>query len=151
MPSLDTNLLADLVRAKHTCLVQLRDMGRRQLELVDEGNMTALLDVLSAKQRPLVELQRIEKALDPFRSQDPQQRCWRTAEDRAACADCLRQCDDLLAEIVGQEKRSEAALARRRQETAIQLSGVHLAGQALGAYAAPPRHESTHIDLVAGT
>ena len=39
---------------KHACLVRLRDMGQRQFELIEAGNMTALLDLLSAKQSPLV-------------------------------------------------------------------------------------------------
>ena len=30
-----------LVRARYTCLVQLRDLGRRQMELIDQGNVTA--------------------------------------------------------------------------------------------------------------
>ena len=46
MPTLETDILADLIRAKRECLLQLRDLGRKQLELIDEGDMTALLDLL---------------------------------------------------------------------------------------------------------
>jgi hypothetical protein len=63
---LATDLLSQLVRARLTCLTQLRDIGLKQMELVRDGNMTALLNLLSAKQRPLTELQRIESALDPL-------------------------------------------------------------------------------------
>ena len=65
MTNLPTDILMQLVRAKYTCLVQLRDLGRRQLELIDQGNVTGLLDALSVKQKPLSDIQRIEKALGP--------------------------------------------------------------------------------------
>jgi len=147
MPALDTDLLAELIRDKRECLLQLRDMGRRQLELIDEANMTALLDVLMAKQRPLQELQQIERALDPFRDQDPDQRRWRTGEDRRLCTEQLQQCERLLAEIISQEKCSEGALLRRRDEAASRLQSAQLAGQARQAYTAEPHRQTEQIDL----
>ncbi len=54
------------------------------MELIDQGNVSGLLDLLAIKQKPLHDIQRIEKALDPFRAQDPESRQWSSAEDRAA-------------------------------------------------------------------
>jgi hypothetical protein len=147
MTALDTDTLSQLVRARYTCLVRLRDMGAKQLELIQDDNMTALLDLLSAKQRPLVELRRIELALDPFRGQDPDQRRWRGAEDRAACSRTAAECEALLREIVTREKQCEATLTRRRDEAAVRLQGFHVAGQARGAYTALPQMEVSQIDL----
>jgi len=147
MPPFDTDLLAELIHNKRECLLQLRDMGRRQLELIDEGNMTSLLDVLMAKQRSLEKLQQIERALDPFRDQDPDRRRWRTGEDRRLCTEQLRQCERLLAEIISQEKCSEGALLRRRDEAASRLQDAHLAGQARQAYIAQPPRQTEQIDL----
>jgi hypothetical protein len=151
MPALETDLLAELIRNKRECLVQLRDMGRRQLELIDEGDMTALLDVLMTKQRSLEKLQQIERALDPFRSQDPDRRRWRTGEDRRLCTDQLQQCERLLAEIISQEKCSEGALLRRRDEAASRLQSAHLADHARQAYAAQPHRQTKQIDLYSTT
>jgi hypothetical protein len=78
MTAFDTDLLSDWIRRKHNCLLHLRDLGRRQLELVRDGGMSELLDVLAAKQQLLVELQRVERGLDPFRGQDPDARPWGT-------------------------------------------------------------------------
>jgi hypothetical protein len=147
MPTLDTDMLADLIRAKRTCLIQLRDMGRRQLELIDGGDMTTLLDLLAAKQRTLNQLQRVERALDPFRGQDPETRPWRSPDDRAACAEQLAQCEALLGEIVSQEKLSETQLVRRRDEAAARLQGAHLASHARGAYAGVPYANVNQLDL----
>jgi hypothetical protein len=151
MPPFDTDTLAGLIRSKRDCLVQLRDMGRRQLELIEEGNMTALLDVLTAKQGVLTKLHGIERELDPFRGQSPEQRRWRTAEDRLSCIEQRRECERLLAEIISQEKCSEGALLRRRDEAANRLQSAQLAGQAREAYTAQPLSPVKQIDLSSGT
>ena len=151
MPAFETDVLAELIRSKRECLVQLREMGRRQLELIDEGDMTGLLDVLTAKQRSLDKLQQIERSLDPFRDQDPAQRRWRTAEDRRLCTEQLEQCERLLAEIISQEKCSEGTLLKRRDEAANRLQSAHLAGQAREAYTAQPDSRVKQIDLFSNT
>ena len=147
MPVFETDALAESMRSKRECLVQLREMGRRQLELIDQRDMTALLDVLAAKQRLLEKLQQIERDLDPFRGQDPERRRWRSVEDRRACTEHLQQCERLLAEIISQEKCSEGALLRRRDEAASRLQDAHLAGQARQAYTAQPHGPLKQIDL----
>jgi hypothetical protein len=143
-----TDVLKDLIRVKRECLLQLREMGRRQLALIEEGDLTSLMDVLAAKQRPLVTLQRIERALDLFRNQDPQQREWRSAADRVQCAEQLKQCETLLAEIVSQEKCCEIALIRRRDEAAARLQGAHLAGHARHAYLPQAGAWPSQLDIV---
>jgi hypothetical protein len=143
---LDTAVLARLVQARRTCLSRLRDIGKQQIELIEQGNMTALLDVLAAKHRPLAELKRIERALDPFRGENPAERRWASPEDRAACARGIDECETLLAEIIRREKQCEQALSRQRDETAARLARFRLAGQVRGAYASAPP-EARHIDL----
>lgn len=151
MPAFETDVLAELIGGKRACLVQLREMGRRQLELIDEGDMTTLLDVLTGKQRLLDKLQQIERALDPFRGQDPERRRWRTAEARSQCTEQLDQCERLLAEIISQEKCSEGTLLKRRDEAASRLQNAHLAGQAREAYTAQPYSRVKQIDLFSNT
>lgn len=147
MTGSETDLLSELIHQKYDCLTQLRDMGRKQLELAREGSMTHLLDVLSAKQRVLLELQRIESRLEPFRNQDPENRTWRTKDARQRCAQELAQCKLLFGEILAQEKESEQELTRRRDETATQLQGVRLAHHARGAYTARVSSGHSQLDL----
>jgi hypothetical protein len=147
MTNLPTDILMQLVRARYTCLVQLRDLGRRQMDLIEQGNVTALLDVLSVKQKPLSDIQRIEKALDPYRGQDPEQRQWRTPDDRTACARLVEQCEAMLKEIVVQEKRCEELMVRKRDATAVRLQQLRWAGRAQGAYTAPACTGIRQIDL----
>lgn len=147
MTGFETDVLGELIHQKHDCLTQLRDMGRKQLELVRDGSMAHLLDLLSAKQRVLLELQRIEFQLEPFRNQDPESRQWRTSDARQRCAQELAQCKLLFSEILVQEKQSEQELARRRDETAAQLQGVHRASQARGAYTTAVQSGYSQLDL----
>jgi hypothetical protein len=138
MPDLDTDVLSELIRVKRECLLRLHDLGHRQRAVIEDGDMTALLDLLAAKQKPIAQLQRLERALDPFRRQDPDCRVWRSPKDRSRCAESLQQCETLLAEVMNEEKYCEQALLRRRDEAARQLQGAHLAGQARQAYQATP-------------
>lgn len=151
MSPLETDNLMQLVRARHSCLTQLCDLGRRQLELVEQGNVTALLDVLTAKQRPLHDLQRIERALNPFRSQNPETRRWRTPADRAACARLVQECETMLPQILEGEKRCESLMTRQRDDIAGRLQRLQTVGQAHGAYAAAARMEISQIDLFSET
>jgi hypothetical protein len=148
MPALETDLLGDLIRRKRSCLVQLRDMGGKQLELVRAGNITDLLELLAAKQHVLIRVQQVERQLDCFRGQDPQQRRWRTPEARQECAADLAECEGLLAQIMTQEKQSEQELIQRRDEAAAQLEGVHTASQARVAYLAQPPLAAGYLNLV---
>jgi hypothetical protein len=143
----EADLLAQLIGRKRECLVQLRDLGPRQLALVREGSMTTLLDLLSAKQRLLWELQKLERQLDPFRGQEPAARRWPTAQARQQTARQLAECEALLVEIVEHDKQSEEELIHRRQQTAIRLQGVHAASRARGAYLAPGCNASSRLDL----
>jgi hypothetical protein len=117
------------------------------MELIDQGNVTGLLDLLAFKQKPLSDIQRVEKALDPYRSQDPAKRQWPSADDRAACAKLVEECDMMLKEIVAQEKRCEETMVRKRDATALELQRLRAAGQAHGAYLTPARAGVSQIDL----
>ena len=143
----ETDRLAELIDKKHEVLAQLSDLGRRQVEFIDAGDMSQLFKVLSAKQRLLIALQTVERGLDAFRHQDPEQRRWRTAEDRQQCAQITRRCDALLSEIMQQERDSEQKLLVRREETAQQLQGLHHAAETRSAYAGSAEPVNVHLDL----
>jgi hypothetical protein len=147
MTAWETDLLADLIQQKRDCLRQLQAAGEKQLELVREGRITELLDLLAAKQGVLRAVERIEKRLEAFRKQEPRQRRWRSPERRAECARHVEECEALLRRIVDVERYSERELIVQRDRTADQLQGVHRASQARGAYADASRPGGLQIDL----
>ncbi len=143
----ETDLLIALIAKKQECLAQLCDLGARQLELIDDGDLTQLLKVLSAKQHVIGALQGIEKDLDPFSNQDPSERQWRSTEDRTHCAEQAAACQHLLGEIVLKEKESESRLTKRRDAVAVQLHDAHVAGKARGAYFAQSGLKTGMLDV----
>ena len=143
----DTNILAALIQKKHECLVQLCELGQRQWEVIQESDITKLLDVLSVKQRVLLELQRMQRLMAPYRNQTPEERCWSSPELRERCARQLRECEELLQKIVRQEKQSEQEMIRRRDEAAARLEGFHQTRHASAAYTALPSDSVSHLDL----
>lgn len=144
---LDTDILADLIGNKHRLLVQLRELARRQLELIEANDLTQLLKLLASKQKLLTELQSLERQLDPFRNQEPETRVWRSADDRDSCALLASQCEAIRAEIVQAERMSETRLTFRRDEAASRLQGVHQASQVRHAYAQPTESDRCQLDI----
>jgi hypothetical protein len=136
MTTLSTTLLADLIRRKHDVLVQLRDTGRRQKEIVERGETAALLQLLATKQKMIAVLQQVERELTPYRDENPDARAWSTADERARCAQQADECGRLLEEIVELERHSADRMAVRRNDVAAQLRQVYAAGQARDAYEA---------------
>lgn len=147
----DTDLLADLIRRKRECLVQLALLGRKQWDFINQDQMTGLLEVLAAKQRALADLQQIEKGLEPFRGQSPDERTWPTAEARRQSAEMLSHCEMLLREIVAQERRCEEELVRRRDAVGEQLDSINQASIARGAYLGEMTVDYGRLDLSSGT
>lgn len=147
MPTPSTTLLIDLIGRKHDCLASLRDLGVRQRELIDAGDMTQLLGVLAEKQRTINQLQTLEQELNPFRHDDPERRVWSSEAERVRCASLADRSARLLAEILDGEKRSEDVLRRRRDDTAEQLAAAHMSSNARGAYAESHRYPTSSLDL----
>jgi len=146
----DTKQLAGLVQRKQECLGRLLALGRKQMELIEADHISELLDVLVVKQRVLAELQQIERAMDPYRQEAPENRRWAVPEDRQRCAQRLEQCEQTLREIVALETRSQDELTRRRDAAADQLQGMHLAGVARAAYQSGPLSVNGYLDLSSG-
>jgi hypothetical protein len=151
MNSSETDILAGLIRRRHACLSQLCELGRRQLELIASEELSHLMTVLAGKQRVLIDLQGIERSLDPFRKQDPAARQWRSETEREQCARLVADCESLLAEVVAQEQRSEVAMRRQRDQVSQSLHHVHAAGAARGAYFAETQPIHSQLDLSSET
>ncbi|MDZ4782439.1 MAG: hypothetical protein SGJ19_19510 [Planctomycetia bacterium] len=139
--------LAELIERRHRYLTLMRDLGAQQSALIASGEMTQLLRVLAAKQRVMMELERVERDLDPYRPQSAEERQWRSTELRDRCRLQIEESKSLLAEIVAQEKEGEGQLQRRRDEAAERLAGAHFAHQAHSAYQSAPHSTVSQLDL----
>lgn len=150
---MDTDLLAQLIDRKHDVLLHLRQLARRQQSTIDEQDMSGLMSLLAEKQRLLTLLQTVETQLNPFRKQDPERRVWRSADDRARCAEISAQCAELLQEVMQLERAGEFQLTARRDDAARRLQTTNHAGEACQAYSDAPGYSSSsgyQLDLSSG-
>jgi hypothetical protein len=131
-----TITLADLMQKKRKCLEQLRELGRRQLELIAGGDATELLRIAAAKQQLIVALQMIEKRLTPFHEQAPEARSWASPEARSRCAADAEACRLLVQEVMAMEQDGERQLTARRDGVATQLRMAAQGGRVREAYGA---------------
>jgi hypothetical protein len=131
-----TQRLIELIGAKHQVLLRLRELGRRQADLVASGDTTSLLKLLAVKQQLIASLQDLERELAPYYEENPERRKWRSPAERARCAEQAGECNELLRQIVGTEKSSAEKMATRRNDVAEQLQQVHAAAQVRSAYEA---------------
>jgi len=134
--SLSTDNLADLIDKRHRCLLQLHELGLKQTKLIGTGEMGPLLRLIAVKNQLIGALQTIERELDPYHAQDPEQRDWPTAEARAKCATQAGACGQLLEEVMQLERENEICMTERRDQVATQLQAAQAAGAARGAYQA---------------
>jgi hypothetical protein len=134
-----TEQLASLIAKKHEVLVQLCAVGARQTDLVASGEIAGLLKLLAAKQHLINGLQQLERELKPYYAGDPDQRVWRSPDERARCAKQAAECNTLLEEIVRLEKIGADKMDARKNEVAQQLQQVHAAAHVRNAYQAQSR------------
>ena len=145
---METDLLTSLIDQKLASLEQIRQLSRRQSDLVARGEMTGLMNVLSVKQSLIIELTKLERQLDPFREQDPDSRQWRTPADRLHCRQLAERCSALLQEIMLIEKQCELELRARRDDVAHKLESIQHAAHARAAYIEfAPQHGACQLDL----
>lgn len=130
-----TEQLAGLIAAKLQLVEILCRLARQQLALVEAGEMTVLVKLLAAKQTVLAQLQIVERQLAPYRDEDPEQRAWASAEERARCRAQAETCNASLGQLIELEKQAEAAMLRRRDAAATLLAGAQTAAEARSAYA----------------
>lgn len=134
-PQTNTDRLAALVAAKLQVVEILLRLSQRQRELIERDEMQGLVRLLAAKQSVLQQMQSLDRQLDPFRGEDPEQRVWRCATDRAACQAQAERCNALIAEAMELEKQAEAAMLARRDAAATVLAAAQTAADARFAYA----------------
>jgi flagellar biosynthesis/type III secretory pathway chaperone len=136
---LTTERLSELISTKRAILTQLRDIGQRQTDLAASGDIGSLLSLLGAKQSLIATLQDLEAALRPHYAEDPENRPWRSAQQRAACAQQASECNALLEDILRLERLGAEQMTVRRNEVAEQLHQVHASSQVRSAYEAQRR------------
>jgi hypothetical protein len=130
---LSTERLAHLVHQKSILVRELHKLVTKQQEMIRHQEVD-LIPLLAVKQRVLETLNEVDRAMDPFRQQDPDRRYWKSTETRTACRDEADQCEALFRQVLLIENDCNMALQQQQQKTKEQLQGAVAAGQVSRAY-----------------
>lgn len=144
---MDTDRLAELVAQKREILTQLHGLTERQWQLIRDGDMARLLSLLAAKQSFLNHLQKVERHIDPFRMQDPEQRQWRSPTLRQEVRRAASESEALLEQILKVEQQCESQMTHRRDDAAARLQGIHDSTQARAAYLQGEMMRPSQLDI----
>ena len=124
----------ELIRSEEELLNRLLLVSQRQLEIVEEGNFTILIQHLGLRQQLWNEFELLEQQLAPYKGIPPEHRVWKSPEERQLTEAALNRCKELLEKIMENDEKSMAKTAAQQDEVAEQLGRVKRGGNAAIGY-----------------
>jgi hypothetical protein len=119
---LGTARLMELAEQKLHLLTQLRELSLTQNQLAEERSSDELLSLLSRKSQAIEALQKIQHALVPFQSQEPDSRIWGSESERQRCRALFDQSEQRIAEILVIDNQTLSEMNQQRELIGQQLS-----------------------------
>jgi len=126
---------SELIRHEEELLNRLLLISQRQVEIVNLGNATVLVQHLEQRERLWQEFELLEKQLTPHKGVPPESRVWKSAEERQLTEVSLNRCKTLLEEIMANDQISFAKAAEQKEKAEKDLRRVQLATTVVPAYA----------------
>ncbi len=121
MDELTTDHLLELIERKLHLLSVIKQMSVQQTELIRCDEVESLLALLARKNEAMDGLQRVQKQLAPFQSQNADSRIWKSESDRRQCREMVQQCEQLLADLISLENMAVRTLSDERAVIGDQL------------------------------
>ena len=109
-------------------------MSQRQLEIVEEGNFTVLIQHLGQRQQLWNEFELLEQQLAPHKGISPERREWKSTKERQMTEEGLNRCKELLDEIMANDQTSLEKTAAQKADVAEQLRRIRQGGKIAGVY-----------------
>ncbi|MDR1491586.1 MAG: hypothetical protein LBT05_02515 [Planctomycetaceae bacterium] len=130
----DTEQFFQLIQKKRERLICIRELSQRQLQYVGEENLGALLELLAAKQRLLIEIEGVDKHLAKYREDDPEKRVWSSPEMRQQCRETAAQCDILIRKILEIDGLAGRQLTEKKEAAGRSLKQLDNSARVQNAY-----------------
>jgi len=150
----DSEHLFQLVGQKQERLEQLHAWSGNQLQYVETEDMGAILEILAAKQRLLIEIEGIDCRIAEYHVADPEDRVWPTPEMRTQCRGRISQCDRLVRETLEYDRIATERLMEKKSAAKQQLQQfvdtTHIQGVYRQQKTRPGMLPHTRVDLGAG-
>jgi len=149
MPSSSTIDFPRIFKTRRAYCRSLLDLSREQFELVENSEYARLLELLGRKQRLLGRLDELHQTEQDLWGQWKEARNGLEPSVRHQCEQLLRESENLLAEVLIQEKAGTDALSERRNGTQRQLLAISRGTKVSEAYRdnlAPATNRHLDID-----
>ena len=147
----DSEHLFQLMGQKLERLEQLHICSGNQMQYIDAEDMGAILEILAAKQRLLIEIEGIDRQIAQYHVDDPEDRVWPSPEMREQCRERISRCDRLVRETLEHDKLAEQCLTEKMNTAKQQLQQYTDTAHVQGAYrqqkSRPTPHGSTRLDI----
>lgn len=125
----------------------LKAIGRSQSEASLSSEMNTTMSLLARKQTLLDRLVTIGSEMEPYMSDDPEQRIWATPERRQECQKIADQGNALLHEALQQDQSLINEMTARRDAIAAQLQDGKDSILAHSAYTADSLLNESQLDI----
>lgn len=142
---LSTRRLAQLVHQKSSLVIELHKVLSKQRSMIDDGDID-LMALLAIKQKLLEALKIVDRQMDPFRQQEPDDRIWAHPAERQECREESEACEALFVQVKQMEAYCIQKMQQLQAATQDQLQSTSSARMAANAYqqgynsAAPQRN-----------
>ena len=117
----DSEHLFQLVGQKLERLEQLHAWSGNQMQYVETEDMGAILEILAARQRLLIEIEGIDRQIAGYHVDDPEERVWPTRKMREQCRERISQCDRLVRETLEHDRIAAERLTEKKSAAKQQL------------------------------
>jgi len=118
---------SELIQREEELLKRLLLVSQRQLELVQAGNVTMLIQHLGQRQQLWNEFELLEQQLVPHKGIPSEQRVWNSVEERQMTEAALSRCKELMEQILANDQTSLTLTAAQKEEVEEQLLRVRRA------------------------
>jgi len=125
---------SELIRSEEELLQRLLLVSQRQLEIVDMGNSSLLVQHLQQRERLWDEFVLLEQKLAPHKGILPEKRVWESTEERLLTESALNHCKTLLEEIMATDQISLKKAAELKDKAEKDLRRVQLSKNVVPAY-----------------
>ena len=134
--SIPCDRLMDLLRQEQALYETFLEFSRRQLTVIQAGEVSDLLSLLGRKQELLAQIDRVERELAPAKAHWDQVRASFSDAERAAVEALIDAVRGVLEELIGLEKKGEESLRAQRRKTLDRIEQAERGTQLGAAYGA---------------
>ncbi len=142
--------LIELLTRQRALYGQLRDLTKRQTEMIDNTNPQMLLKILADRQRLIDKLTLISRELAPIRAQWNQISENLSDSQRDDVQRLIDETQDLLGEIMSRDREDVEKLGKSRNEVTREIRSVQVGRHVNNAYARNSRPVQPRSFDVAG-